>query len=58
MFMHKNHSPCSQQAQTLKEELESVRSEKDRLSASMKEFIQGAENYKVKFTVKTSFILK
>ncbi|CAO2608074.1 GRIP and coiled-coil domain-containing protein 2 [Lemmus lemmus] len=34
------------EAQTLKEELESVRSEKDRLSASMKEFIQGAENYK------------
>ncbi|MEJ1288253.1 GRIP and coiled-coil domain containing 2 [Cricetulus griseus] len=33
-------------AQTLREELESVRSEKDRLSASMKEFIQGAENYK------------
>ncbi|XP_026634015.1 GRIP and coiled-coil domain-containing protein 2 [Microtus ochrogaster] len=34
------------EAQTLKEELESVRSEKDRLSSSMKEFIQGAENYK------------
>ncbi|EGW10288.1 GRIP and coiled-coil domain-containing protein 2 [Cricetulus griseus] len=34
------------EAQTLREELESVRSEKDRLSASMKEFIQGAENYK------------
>lgn len=34
------------EAQALREELESVRSEKDRLSASMKEFIQGAENYK------------
>ncbi|XP_052600918.1 GRIP and coiled-coil domain-containing protein 2 [Peromyscus californicus insignis] len=34
------------EAQTLREELDSVRSEKDRLSASMKEFIQGAENYK------------
>ncbi|XP_051009023.1 GRIP and coiled-coil domain-containing protein 2 [Acomys russatus] len=34
------------EAQTLKEELESVRSEKDRLAASMREFIQGAENYK------------
>ncbi|XP_055470181.1 GRIP and coiled-coil domain-containing protein 2 isoform X1 [Psammomys obesus] len=34
------------EAQTLREELESVRSEKDRLSASMREFIQGAENYK------------
>lgn len=36
------------EAQTLRDELESVRSEKDRLSASMKEFIQGAESYKVK----------
>ncbi|CAH6789703.1 Gcc2 [Phodopus roborovskii] len=34
------------EVQTLREELESVRSEKDRLSTSMKEFIQGAENYK------------
>lgn len=34
------------EAQTLREELESLQSEKDRLSASLKEFIQGAENYK------------
>lgn len=33
--------------QTLKEELELVRSEKDQLSASMKDIIQGAESYKV-----------
>ncbi|XP_014740616.1 PREDICTED: GRIP and coiled-coil domain-containing protein 2 [Sturnus vulgaris] len=32
--------------QTLKEELELVRSEKDQLSASMKDVIQGAESYK------------
>nr|XP_010591885.1 GRIP and coiled-coil domain-containing protein 2 isoform X1 [Loxodonta africana] len=34
------------EAQTLREELESVISEKDQLSASMRELIQGAESYK------------
>uniref|UniRef100_A0A8C4UXP8 GRIP and coiled-coil domain containing 2 n=1 Tax=Falco tinnunculus TaxID=100819 RepID=A0A8C4UXP8_FALTI len=34
------------ETQTLKEELELVRSEKDQLSASMKDVIQGAESYK------------
>nr|XP_005488036.2 GRIP and coiled-coil domain-containing protein 2 [Zonotrichia albicollis] len=34
------------EVQTLKEELEFVRSEKDQLSASMKDVIQGAESYK------------
>ncbi|KFP86738.1 GRIP and coiled-coil domain-containing protein 2, partial [Acanthisitta chloris] len=34
------------ETQALKEELESVRSEKDQLSASMKDVIQGAESYK------------
>lgn len=33
--------------QALREELEVVRSEKDQLSASMKDVIQGAESYKV-----------
>lgn len=33
--------------QLLREELESVQSEKDQLSASMKDVIQGAESYKV-----------
>nr|XP_013009704.1 GRIP and coiled-coil domain-containing protein 2 [Cavia porcellus] len=36
------------EAQTLKEELESVRAEKDQLSVSMRDLIQGAESYKVK----------
>ncbi|XP_059695577.1 GRIP and coiled-coil domain-containing protein 2 isoform X2 [Haemorhous mexicanus] len=34
------------EVQTLKEELDLVRSEKDQLSASMKDVIQGAESYK------------
>ncbi|KAM9389074.1 GRIP and coiled-coil domain-containing protein 2 [Phaethornis superciliosus] len=34
------------ETQTLREELELVRSEKDQLSASMKDVIQGAESYK------------
>uniref|UniRef100_A0A4W2CXQ4 GRIP and coiled-coil domain containing 2 n=1 Tax=Bos indicus x Bos taurus TaxID=30522 RepID=A0A4W2CXQ4_BOBOX len=34
------------EAQTLQEELQSVRSERDQLSTSMRELIQGAENYK------------
>ncbi|XP_057599547.1 GRIP and coiled-coil domain-containing protein 2 isoform X2 [Hippopotamus amphibius kiboko] len=34
------------EAQTLREELESVRSGRDQLSASMRDFIQGAESYK------------
>ncbi|XP_063085793.1 GRIP and coiled-coil domain-containing protein 2 isoform X2 [Cavia porcellus] len=34
------------EAQTLKEELESVRAEKDQLSVSMRDLIQGAESYK------------
>lgn len=38
--------PCNKM-QTLREELEVVRSEKDQLSASMKDVIQGAESYKV-----------
>lgn len=37
--------------QTLKEELELVRSEKDQLSASMKDVIQGAESYKVRIVL-------
>lgn len=54
--VHEKYSLCLQQAQTLREELDSIRSEKDRLSASVKEFIQGAENYKVKVTVITVFL--
>ena len=46
-YIYEKHSLYLQQAQTLREELESLRSEKDRLSASLKEFIQGAESYKV-----------
>uniref|UniRef100_A0A4W2HVB7 GRIP and coiled-coil domain containing 2 n=1 Tax=Bos indicus x Bos taurus TaxID=30522 RepID=A0A4W2HVB7_BOBOX len=34
------------EAQTLQEELQSVRSERDQLSTSMRDLIQGAENYK------------
>ncbi|XP_066124669.1 GRIP and coiled-coil domain-containing protein 2 isoform X3 [Saccopteryx bilineata] len=34
------------EAQTLREELKSVQSEKDRLSASMRDLLQGAESYK------------
>lgn len=37
--------------QTLREELELVRSEKDQLSASMKDVIQGAESYKVRIVL-------
>lgn len=37
--------------QILKEELELVRSEKDQLSASMKDIIQGAESYKVRIVL-------
>lgn len=37
--------------ETLKEELELVRSEKDQLSASMKDVIQGAESYKVRIVL-------
>lgn len=38
--------PCNKM-QALREELEVVRSEKDQLSASTKDVIQGAESYKV-----------
>ncbi|PNI14112.1 GCC2 isoform 8, partial [Pan troglodytes] len=34
------------ETQTVKEKLESLRSEKDQLSASMRDLIQGAESYK------------
>lgn len=37
--------------QTLREELELVQSEKDQLSASMKDVIQGAESYKVRIVL-------
>lgn len=37
--------------QTLREELELARSEKDQLSASMKDVIQGAESYKVRIVL-------
>ena len=41
----------------LQEELESVRSERDQLSTSMRDLTQGAENYKVKIvTLMTSYI--
>lgn len=45
------HSFFFNKMQTLKEELELVRSEKDQLSASMKDVIQGAESYKVRIVL-------